>query len=481
MSTPDDVEALLPAEVLPDRRSESPTMTSSVEVKVYKRRWWILFLFAGTGFMQCAVWNTWGPIVESVKVAYPNWDNGEVALLSMWGTITMLTGLIPMTILLQTKGLRISLILTVFMMAMGTAVRCFTTEEYSFTILAHIGAVLNGFAGIIIGAAPSLVSSRWFPPNERTTATAIGCTFNQLGNAGGFFLGPLLVQMPSNISNSTFGPDFDDDEVERLRRNISDYMWITAGVCISLLIGTVAYFPERPNRPPSLTSFIHANPRPLGEDIRDLLGNKNLWMLVIPYSITLGINVAWSSVLDINLELLIDQNEASYMGVYVTLGGVVMALLVSRFSDWLFGYLKLTIIGLMVIATCGFTWFLFIMNGCLPFSKTQLFISLIIGASFNYACSPLFFELAVELAYPVTEGVVGAFLAMCWNVVAAIFLLTIQTGLVNGVLWMDYLLAVQGLVVVVMMVLVREEYRRTSVDKVNPTPDDTSQLYHEEV
>lgn len=62
----------------------------------------------------------------------------------------------------------------------------------------------------------------------------------------------------------------------------------------------------------------------------------------------------------------------------------------------------------------------------------QLFISLIIGASFNYACSPLFFELAVELAYPVTEGVVGAFLSMCWNVVAATFLLTIQTGLVKG-------------------------------------------------
>lgn len=45
---------------------------------------------------------------------------------------------------------------------------------------------------------------------------------------------------------------------------------------------------------------------------------------------------------------------------------------------------------------------------------------------------------------------------------------------------MDYLLAVQGLVVVLMMVLVKEEYRRTSVDKVNPTQDDTSQLRREE-
>ena len=27
-------------------------MMASLEVKVYKRRWWILFLFAGMGFMQ---------------------------------------------------------------------------------------------------------------------------------------------------------------------------------------------------------------------------------------------------------------------------------------------------------------------------------------------------------------------------------------------------------------------------------------------
>lgn len=54
--------------------------------------------------IQCAVWNTWGPITPSVKLAYPHWDDAEIALLSMWGTITMITGLIPMTVLLQAKG-----------------------------------------------------------------------------------------------------------------------------------------------------------------------------------------------------------------------------------------------------------------------------------------------------------------------------------------------------------------------------------------
>lgn len=97
-----------------------------------------------------------------------------------------------------------------------------------------------------------------------------------------------------------------------------------------------------------------------------------------------------------------------------------------------------------------------------------MFVSVIIGSSFNYACSPLFFELAVELAYPVSEGVVGGFLTLCWNVVSVIFLLTMQMPM-DSVLWMDYILAIQGLVVVLLMILVKEEYRRTSIDKVPET------------
>ncbi|XP_047476049.1 uncharacterized protein LOC125029907 [Penaeus chinensis] len=99
MSSTDDLEAILPEDL------ESSMAASRIDVKVYKRRWWILFLFAGMGFMQCAVWNTWGPITSSVKLAYSSWTDAEIALLSMWGTITMIFGLIPMTALLQLKGM----------------------------------------------------------------------------------------------------------------------------------------------------------------------------------------------------------------------------------------------------------------------------------------------------------------------------------------------------------------------------------------
>ena len=54
------------------------------------------------------MWNTWGPITDSVKFAYPDWTNAEIGLLSMWGTITMIAALIPFTYMLQTQGIGLS-------------------------------------------------------------------------------------------------------------------------------------------------------------------------------------------------------------------------------------------------------------------------------------------------------------------------------------------------------------------------------------
>lgn len=43
------------------------------------------------------------------------------------------------------------------------------------------------------------------------------------------------------------------------------------GICGALFIGVIAYFPEKPKKPPSLTSFIHEQPSPFGKDIKMLL------------------------------------------------------------------------------------------------------------------------------------------------------------------------------------------------------------------
>lgn len=173
--------------------------SKKVVLKVYKRRWFILGLFSLLSFMQCTVWNTWGPIAESSLTAFPSWDAKTIALFGNWGTITFVIFTVPLIWLCDLYGLRVGMMVSALLMALGTSIRCISMNETIFTWMAHSGANFNGIAGIVLCAVPPALSSHWFPPNERTTATGISSVFNQLGNAGGFLLGPLLVREPDQL------------------------------------------------------------------------------------------------------------------------------------------------------------------------------------------------------------------------------------------------------------------------------------------
>lgn len=55
------------------------------------------------------------------------------------------------------------------------------------------GQLFNGFAGPVTQAAPTLLSSTWFPSEQRTTATAVAALCGSLGIAVSFMIGPLVV------------------------------------------------------------------------------------------------------------------------------------------------------------------------------------------------------------------------------------------------------------------------------------------------
>lgn len=55
------------------------------------------------------------------------------------------------------------------------------------------GQLLNGLGGPVTQAAPPLLSSAWFPRNERTTATAVASLCGSLGVALSFVIGPYVV------------------------------------------------------------------------------------------------------------------------------------------------------------------------------------------------------------------------------------------------------------------------------------------------
>ena len=58
---------------------------------------------------------------------------------------------------------------------------------------ANIGQFFIALAGPFLVQGPSLLSVTWFPPHQRTTATAIASTSLGFGIALSFIVGPLML------------------------------------------------------------------------------------------------------------------------------------------------------------------------------------------------------------------------------------------------------------------------------------------------
>ena len=67
--------------------------------------------------------------------------------------------------------------------------------------LIHTGQFLNDLAAPVAMGAPPLVSSTWFPPNQRATATAISSLMSYVGISVSFGVGPFVLN-PSEVAKA---------------------------------------------------------------------------------------------------------------------------------------------------------------------------------------------------------------------------------------------------------------------------------------
>lgn len=165
----------------------------AVEFKSYKRRFYILLLFSLISFCQYCAWNTYGPIATTAKVVF-GWSNTQIAFLASMDPITYLCTMHFFSWMMDEKGLRLSVIVSSAFMFLGTGLRCVTSHPSYAIWSMGAGQLFNGIAGPVTQAAPTLVSSTWFPSKQRTTATAVAALCGSLGIAISFMIGPLVVK-----------------------------------------------------------------------------------------------------------------------------------------------------------------------------------------------------------------------------------------------------------------------------------------------
>ena len=73
--------------------------------KVYKRRWYILLVFFICSTLNGLKWNTWSPIQGTSQVVF-GWSDTTITLLVAWGPIVFVVVFLPMSWLMDVKGMR---------------------------------------------------------------------------------------------------------------------------------------------------------------------------------------------------------------------------------------------------------------------------------------------------------------------------------------------------------------------------------------
>ena len=128
-------------------------------------------------------------------------------------------------------------------------------------------------------------------------------------------------------------------------------------------------------------------------------------------------------------------------------------------------YMKWILLLLLVIATGAFVWLMLMCLEILPHSLPSLYAAVILATSINFSCCPLFFEMTVEIAYPVNESLVGGFLTAFYNLTGIILLFLFFIPKI-GFIWINYVLVGSTLLAIPAVIFTKETYNRSNVDEV---------------
>ena len=189
--------------------------------------------------------------------------------------------------------------------------------EFLFLLLdrsMNVGQIMNGLGGMLAQAAGPFISGTWFPPEERTTATAISSLSCPFGIALSYVIGPAIVpELPLKVKDVIFkdsnnSSDTKQLDVENTRKEatsvikleILHLMYGEFSIAAILLFIAMVYFPDKPKLPPSISASL---PKlKFGKGFQDLIKKRNFWLILIVASSVTGTYSGWCAVLTVNLK-----------------------------------------------------------------------------------------------------------------------------------------------------------------------------------
>ncbi|CAH0558762.1 unnamed protein product [Brassicogethes aeneus] len=379
------------------------------DIQVYKRRWYILALFIWYSAINGLQWVEYSSITNIV-VKYYNVSTITVDWTSIIYMALYPIFVIPASYVINKKGLRAAGLLGCLGTAFGTCIKIFSVQKDLFWLVL-LGQAIVSASQIVILCLPPKIAAIWFKPNEASKANALGVFGTQLGTSIGYLLPPAIVGNHDNIDD--IGSD------------LKVLCWILAGSSIPVSIAVIAYFPNFPKKPPSISQ---AKEREIDREfetkkffisIKDLFLNKAFVIHVVAFSINIGVFSGIGTLLAQFILFYFEgaQGDAGAMGFGMILTGMVGSIAFGIFLDKTRKF-KESAIAIYFLSALGVVGFMYSLEYK---SKLWSYISCGVMGVASSSYWSVGIELAMELTFPSEESTTAGILVAVTQVLGVIF------------------------------------------------------------
>lgn len=389
--------------------------------KVYGYRWAVLLVFMFIVGMTQLLWITFAPITGHAAEFYGVTDL-QIGLLSMSFMIVYVVMAMPSAWVIDTYGFHIAVGIGAVLTGIFALTRGIFASNYNMVLISQIGIAIG--QPFVLGSITK-VAARWFPINERATATGLGSLAIYLGILIAMTLTPYLT----------------------IKYSIESMLMIYGIVSVASAIIFIAFAKETPLTPPCPAGL---EERALMFDgLKHLFRQKDFILLMVIFFIGLGMfNGVSTWIENIIRPRGFSITQAGMLGGLMLIGGIMGASIIPPLSDKYCKrrpFILLAIVGL-IPGLIGITF------------ATSYWLLLLSGFIFGFfllSSGPIAFQYGAEVAYPAPEGTSNSLLWFVGQVSGIIFIFGMDVFRTSEGSMAPSLLVLIGLVLVSFILALR--------------------------
>ena len=359
-----------------------------VQTRTYAYRWTILLAFMAAAAVNQMLWITFAAITDSATAFY-GVTSLEIGLLSVSFMVVYIFVSIPASWVIDTYGFRVAVGIGAGLTGVFGLLRGLLAQDYTLVLISQIGIAAG--QPFILNAVTK-VAARWFPAEERATASGFGTLGAYLGIVAGLALTPYLAAQDG----------------------IGGMLLIYGIIAVLAAAVFLVVAREHPPIPPGL-----AGPSETAlalDGLTEILRKVDFVLLMVVFFVGLGVfNGVTTWIEEIVKPRGFSAAQAGISGGLMIVGGIAGAVVVPALSDHFRKRVPFIVIALAgaILGLAGITY------------ATQywlLLASAIALGFFLLSSGPVGFQYGAEIAYPVPEGMSNGLILMMGQISGILFI-----------------------------------------------------------